>query len=528
MKIFEITKKEVIELVDGLDEIKDQQTLSKIYNSGKYAEIKTGLDNVSKTTLGNLDQKQIQSFNNIFLLHGLDGSFADIQQYFQLLATDRFGSDKLKQLGSGDLAGLVSDRMASNTVFKNTLPYIVDNSRGTASGYGKGELFFMVYGKNAVKLESKEHADVSVDGWKVEIKGKGAALNPGNDDGKTQSVNIVDGLNQELMRVATELNLSLPQRSEKQNPTNPVSGWFPKFFKQLAAVKGNAVAKQTLNSYLKRLYRMEDQLSSKMTAEVYPLLGDREVNRTWSKFVINKAKGQSKWQSTIVIDTDAAGAGFPYVNIVDGNDLPSNLVLKPVLSKGKGTYAYPDGALMVSINDRDEFNKNAVDQYTNQVVDLKTKFAQYSTNNAISKTDIASVGKKIVVMQTEFDKRLKSGRWNASSGLIKSIGTVQQMLDLLAAGQTIRKKSSRSKSVARQPVPRQPKPVRPAGAQIAKQKTSPVKNYNVPASGNLNKFFIRDQYLPIAQRLGGAAKFQEYLKGKTIEQFAKENGLPLN
>lgn len=63
-------------------------------------------------------------------------------------------------------------------------------------------------------------------------------------------------------------------------------------------------------------------------------------------------------------------------------------------------------------------------------------------------------------------------------------------------------------------------------AKSRKPKTVKVTlDSSVLASGNLYNFFARDQILPIAHAHGGADGFQQYLAGKTVDQFANENGL---
>lgn len=412
MKIFEITKKEVIELIDGLDEKTDQATLTKIYNSGKYEQIKMELEKVNKTVLKHLDEKQRSLFNKIFLLNGIESPFNDIMEYFRLLSTNRISSEKLKKTNSGLLSDLVSEEMSNNSVFKNTLSEIVDSSRGTASGFGKGELFFMVYGKDATKLSSKEHADVSLDGWKIEIKGKGAALNPVSGKSDKQNVNIVDSLNSNLKKMAEQFKINLSIQSGKNNPTNPSSGWFPEFFKQLARVKNLNFAVDTLSNYLKELYDMDDSSAKNMAKSIFPLLGETDSNRVWAKFVIDNSKKHSNWQSTIIINTDGTKNDFPYVNITSGENLPNDLIFKPVLTKAKGTYAYPDGALMVSIRDggnseererkKQELIKN-LDFVEKRLSELGSQIQPYQ--KILPLRTVNSIAKKFSTMYTTLDKK---------------------------------------------------------------------------------------------------------------------------
>lgn len=61
----------------------------------------------------------------------------------------------------------------------------------------------------------------------------------------------------------------------------------------------------------------------------------------------------------------------------------------------------------------------------------------------------------------------------------------------------------------------------------AKKILEVAKDPTVTASGNLYRFFARDIIVPIAKQHGGAEGFQDYLKGKTVGDFATENGLAI-
>jgi hypothetical protein len=418
-----ITKKEVIQAIDSLDEKKDIDLLSKIYNNVKMVDIRRLFDNALKTTLSNLDKSQNESYKNIFMLHGLDAPFSSINQYFKLLTTQRFGSEAFEKQNEGNLPQLVGSELANNEVFKKTLPYIVASSKGTAAGYGKGELFFMVYGKDAKKIASKEHADVSVDGWKIEVKGKGAALNPGQDNTQKQNVNIVDTLNDKLRKIAKQENITLIQKSEKTNPTNPVGGWFPDFFKQLSEKKGEEFALTTLRDYVSKLYRLKN--ADEFANAVFPLLGTRECNRVWASYVINSAKSQSNWQSTIIVDTDS-DSNFGFVNIVDGSNLPDSLNFKPVLSKGSGTYAYPDGAIMVGLNQDVDDKKVKISSFKDELSRLQKEWETIKQNKSVDRR-FNKVEKLLAALDSRINK-LSHTKAVRSMGLEKMLSELDSLM----------------------------------------------------------------------------------------------------
>jgi hypothetical protein len=67
----------------------------------------------------------------------------------------------------------------------------------------------------------------------------------------------------------------------------------------------------------------------------------------------------------------------------------------------------------------------------------------------------------------------------------------------------------------------------PRRPRVAKPKkiTVTVNINELPASGNLYNFFKADVIKGLAKSMGGAEPFQAYLRGKTIADFARENGL---
>ena len=67
--------------------------------------------------------------------------------------------------------------------------------------------------------------------------------------------------------------------------------------------------------------------------------------------------------------------------------------------------------------------------------------------------------------------------------------------------------------------PRSPRTTKPKKATVT------VNINELPASGNLYNFFKGDVIKSLARSMGGAESFQAYLKGKTIADFARENGL---
>lgn len=67
--------------------------------------------------------------------------------------------------------------------------------------------------------------------------------------------------------------------------------------------------------------------------------------------------------------------------------------------------------------------------------------------------------------------------------------------------------------------PRSPRTTKPKKATVT------VNINELPASGNLYNFFKGDVIKNLARSMGGAEPFQAYLKGKTIADFARENGL---
>lgn len=468
MKIFEVTKKEVLQVINNLDDTRDAAILDRVYNSVKHDEIIAWMNELKSTVLSHLDKNQQSVFEDILFRHGIDSSYASIKEYIHLLKTDRFGNERFKKLTGGTLMDVVGPKMANNSVFKNTLPYIVGNAKQGPSGYGKGELFFMVYGANARKLPSSAHADVDLGGWKIEIKGTGAGLHPGaNEQG--QNVNIVDKLNADLQRMAKQYNFVLPK---EEGVVNPVNGWFPSFFQQLQQTD-RAKALEVFTKYLSDLYRMPPKESAQMAKAVLPKLGTPEAGNVWGSFIINNSRKNSEWESICALDT--VGGTYQYINVVDGNNLPKDLGLMPTLKKTKSTYAYPDGWIGIKIIKNLATNTEAINRYKKEIQTVADDWNKTiaGQKNSLSANTLARVAAMIQDLQSRIDAQNPKSRL-ASTAFDKILGNIRNQTELAKQGKVL---SQTAKQSAAKPVVAA-KPVKKAAAKSAAKPV--VKKQNAP------------------------------------------------
>jgi hypothetical protein len=464
MKIFEVTKKEVLAVINDLDDARDAAVLDRVYNSIKHDEIISWVTDLKSTVLSHLDKNQQSVFEDILFRHGIDSSYASLKEYVQLLKTDRFGNERFKQLSGGTLMDIVGPKMANNSVFKNTLPYIVTNAKQGPSGYGKGELFFMIYGDNAQKLPSSAHADVDLGGWKIEIKGTGAGLHPGaNEEG--QNVNIVDKLNADLQRQAKQYGFVLPNEG---GVVNPVSGWFPSFFQQLLQTDKKK-ALEVFTKYLSDLYRMPTKESAQMAKAVLPKLGTAEAGNAWGSFIINNSRKNSEWESICALDT-VAGT-YQYINIVDGNNLPKDLGLMPTLKKTKSTYAYPDGWIGIKIIKNLAANTDAIDRYKKEIASVADDWNKSiaGQQNSLPVKVLTRVAGQIQDLQTRIDAQNPKSKL-ASTAFDKILGNIRKQTELVKQGKLMvsPKQTAAAKPAAKSPVKRAAKQASPAAKQSTK------------------------------------------------------------
>lgn len=96
MKIFEVTKQQVMDVINDLDDTRDAAVLDRVYNSIKYDEIISWVTALKSTVLSHLDRNQQSVFEDILFRHGIDSSYASLKEYIQLLKQhpDQFGSIK--------------------------------------------------------------------------------------------------------------------------------------------------------------------------------------------------------------------------------------------------------------------------------------------------------------------------------------------------------------------------------------------------------------------------------------------------
>jgi hypothetical protein len=344
--LFEISKSELIELISKLDDIEDAKTLSSIETHLRRSEVDDNISLIKKQALSNLDSKSWDFFNRT--INSKHFGYKSLKEYFVLLndPSMKIGPSHFEKSGKGSILELVPSKMRSNEVFQETLPDIMQYSAATASGQGAGELFFLIYGLNASKVPSAEGADVSLDGWYLEIKSTGSGLKSSASDekaGQGAESRVADTLNDGLKEIANKNGWQLEDTDKSPRLTK---GWFPEFWKKLEKSKGEDAAVRLMNDYISKIYKVKD--SSEMARKVLKSLGSSDADKVWSSSVVNMNKANSGWDSVLIINTKNVHT-LEYCNFVDGDTIPDNAAMQPVLSRGRGTFAYPDGYIALGL-----------------------------------------------------------------------------------------------------------------------------------------------------------------------------------
>lgn len=342
----EVTKVRIIDLIEKLDPNKDFRVLFSIETILRKSEIDERLETLRFGCLNHLDSRNWNFFEDT--IRAKNFGFAELTEYFDLLEDPemKISPQVFKKSCSGRLLDLIPDRLRSNEVFRQTLTNIIRYSIATASGQGAGELFFLIYGEVARKLASTSGADIDLNGWRLEIKSVGSGLkNTASTSKSTQGSEsrMIDDLTDSLRDIIRE-NRSWGVADSSAAPSL-VRGWFVDFWWAHWREKGCDATIELMNHYISSIYKVPDATS--MAINVLQSLGTPDANRVWSSEVITMNKLNGGWDSVLLINTK--DSDLEYCNFIDGESVPANAVLKPVLKRGSGTFAYPDGYISLNL-----------------------------------------------------------------------------------------------------------------------------------------------------------------------------------
>ena len=343
-------KKEILDLISNIE---DESELIRVKNVLTRKYVIEKLDVYKKYTP--LNNREIKYIENAII-----SSIADTNskiELIDLLLDDKQKIDKslFNKMNHGSIDKLVPQKIRNNDCFKNIYNDIFNFTSQSAAGLGKGELLFLLIGKNAYKPKSTgsgKKGDVVIDGIHVEVKA-GGTIHAGNT---SVAKGAVTKYNTDIVAYAKTKGydttgaepLYFKLAPGKKKSKYSVGGdWFWMFLKKLK--KDNASeALKIMTNYLQKLYNNKSNEISILAKETLQALGDREkISKIFKTYVFNKYKEHEGFDSLICLDFKRN----IYAVSTDGDKNFSNKVYVgiPNTSRGKSTYAIPDGAMGIGL-----------------------------------------------------------------------------------------------------------------------------------------------------------------------------------
>ena len=262
-------------------------------------------------------------------------------------------------LSSGNFLSALDSRISSNETFINIFPTLSHYTSHAADGLGKMELVLLLCGKNASKPDSKgegKKGDVIIDGLHIEVKCDGGMIHAGNVD---VAKGFVKTLNKMVFDYGIDNGYSIPTDVENnyfslaRRKNKGLWGY------DLLSEMSNEEAMGLMTEYLSSLYTtFTDEEINSLVEEVILALreentmthGDNKVANIFAKYVMNGYKRHEKWDNIIVFDTKTLNYGIA----ADGESItPTWNFNLPLFSRGKSTYAVPDGSIIVKVNNKE-------------------------------------------------------------------------------------------------------------------------------------------------------------------------------
>jgi len=253
---------------------------------------------------------------------------------------------------SGNFLTTLDSRISSNETFINIFPTLSHYTSHAADGLGKMELVLLLCGKNASKPDSKGHGkkgDVIIDGLHVEVKCDGGMIHAGNVD---VAKGFVKTLNKMVFDYATDNGYKIPTGVDNSYFSLASRKNKGKWGYDLLSEMSAEEAMGLMTEYFSSLYTtFTDKEINSLVKEVISALGDdKKVASICAKYVMNGYKRHEKWDKIIVFDTSTHNYGVASSGKSITSMWKCNL---PSLSRGKSTYAVPDGSVIVNVDNKE-------------------------------------------------------------------------------------------------------------------------------------------------------------------------------
>jgi len=354
MKTIDIKKDEIMEAIISID---NEDILNRILGVCGEEKVIDAFSEFEKSGVS-LNSVELEYFKTELL-----GSSAPIESKIELLSLLSSNEAKIGTeffgFSSGNFLTALDSRISSNETFIDIFPTLSRWSSQAADGLGKMELVLLLCGKNASKPDSKgegKKGDVIIDGLHIEVKCDGGMIHAGNVD---VAKGFVKTLNKMVFDYGSDNGYSIPTDVENKYFSLARRKNKGKWGYDLLSEMSNEEAMGLMAEYLSSLYiTFTDKEINSLVEEVILALreentithGDNKVANIFAKYVMNGYKRHEKWDNIIVFDTKTLNYGIAS----DGESItPTWNFNLPLFSRGKSTFAVPDGAVIVNVNNKE-------------------------------------------------------------------------------------------------------------------------------------------------------------------------------
>lgn len=346
-------RKEVLDLVKKVESDED---LIRVKNTLMAKAISEEIEKFSQVSF--LDDKEVRYIEKLIV-----ASNATVESKFELInllkgKSFKLSSKDFSKTFTKSLNSLTPKKFLNNQCWKSITDDILNYSQQSANGVGKAELYFMLIGKNGSKPSSRgsgAKGDVVIDGFNIEMKA-GGIMHTGHRDGV--KMGVTTEIHEELIAWGKKNGYDMSNANPIYGSFSQVKGakqnWLWMFFDSLPPKDYDRLMKK----YLSKVYGKAFSAATigLLTKKLRPILGDKEkVPALFAPYVYMAYKKHEKFNSLMVVDLRSNVC----YNMVD-KKIPSGLKFKgPAMSRGKSTYAVPEGGIGFgfdrSINEENDF-----------------------------------------------------------------------------------------------------------------------------------------------------------------------------
>lgn len=305
------------------------------------------LDIFNDSGIGGLNSTQRKTFTNALVAAPVPNEDKE-NLINEILNGDKITADVFEQPSAGRVLDLVPSNIRNNAAFQHIYqPVMTFNQQRVM---GKGELMFLLLGKNSSKPKSTgdgKKGDVIVDGLHIEMKA-GGTIHAGKGDGFNAGGAAVAC--QKIYDLAEERGFDLSEADIIYSRLAPEGiaktrggDWLFQFLLTLDSEECVSI----LSGLFAEVYHLSDNEARVLAADVAPLIGDKDaIIETMSPFIYNAYQAEEGFDALICLDLNK---GYYTINTTAQGVSKYTSFGLPNFGRGKSTQAVPDGGVGIGI-----------------------------------------------------------------------------------------------------------------------------------------------------------------------------------